>query len=1175
MHFSSFCKQALFFSKKMTWLLNSKTLLVMRLTALLLFSAALGVSAKTRSQTVTCTARSVKIEKVFASIEQQTGYVFFYRKEDVEKIKPVSIDLVKADLNTAIRTVLDGLPLRYEIQGNTIVITKKEMQSGTPPVTAIPPPVILNGTVVDSAGQPVAGATISIKGKKGGAVTNGEGKFTISVEKNETIVISYVGYDTREIKVGGQSDIVITLKPAPQHLDEMVVVGYGSQRRRDVTGSVSQVSSKQLEDRPVNNIGQALQGLVPNLNVTIADGAPNTVPNLNIRGGSSFYRDNNDKDATTGLGKFKFSNNSPYTLVDGVEMSINLLNPEDIESISVLRDAASSAIYGAKAAFGVLLVTTKKGHKQDRSNIVYSNMFQWNSPTAIPDLLSSTQIQQAVVDAYGIMGQSAPADALTLLDSIKTYASDPIHHNPYYLSNPANPYSQIIWNANVNPYKAAISSSAFSQKHNISLSGGSAKNSYYASLGYLGQDGMYRLNTDKYNRYNFMLNSSSTVTNWFNVDFRSNYSRNTYSRPVNPAGKGGWWRAFSQEPGRNVFMPIMTPSNAPIPNNYTDNIVSFMAYGSSNVDDNSILMLTVSPTIRPAKNWNIKSDISYRYETYRNKTVIPLLKRVETTWDPSQLTTVYTDPSSVYKDVGSLYHYTINAYTDYTLPLGDHHLYGLVGFNQESEQYQDLNATGNSLISASTPVITLTSGQQIPADAEYHWATQGGFYRFTYDYKGKYLLGSNGRIDMTSRFAPGSRSGFFPGVSAGWRVSEENFFKGIDHIVTDLKLRGSYASLGNQNISNYYAYIPQYGTVAQVSELFNGVRPPGITPPGLVSPDLTWETASTLDIGFDMELIKKLNIAFSWYDRNTNNILVAGDKLPATLGTAVPDKNSGTLDTKGFELQLNWKDKTSGGLTYDLTFNLSNYVTRVTKFNGNPNKLLSNLYAGMTSGDIWGFVTAGIFKDQQSIDASPYYKNVNSGKIYPGDVAYKDLDGNDTLSVGSGTLANHGDIKVIGNSTPRFAFSLNSFFSWKGFDLNIYLQGIAKRDVYITDNLFWGAIYGGGIGTEKVYKNSWTPADPNAFYPAYRSVASNVAPMGYAQTRYLQNAAYLRLKTISLGYTVPLEASKKAWIQRLRFSASAYNIWQLSKVPGYFDPEVLSAAYPIQKSVALSVQVTF
>jgi TonB-linked SusC/RagA family outer membrane protein len=1145
-----------------------KIFLAMKITTILLLSASLTASAGGFAQKVTLTAKNMRLEKVFKEIKKQTGYVFFYDANLLKRTKPVTIQVKDGSVEEVLRETLEGKPLDFSIERKTITIVEKERDAlnkaslaSTFLLPAAPLFQQIKGTVKDEKGNPLAGVSVIVKGTTKGTSTTTDGSFSIEVNVGDVLEFTIVGYQKRSITVKNNQPLNIQMEIEAVAGTEVVVVGFGTQKKVNLTGAVAQVTSKEIENRPVSNIGQALQGLIPNLNVTNSNGSPNSTPAINIRGGTSFAKNSS--------GDFAFQTGAPYTLVDGIPMDISQINPEDIESISVLKDAASSAIYGARAAYGVLLVTTKKGRRSEKPSISYSNDFQWNKPAAIPDLLNAYQIQDALIKAQALQNGSASTDMETTLAAIKAYMDDPKTAPSYIMSIPGNDASSIIWVANQNPYKEAVKESSPMQKHNLSLSGGNEKSTYYASLGYLDQDGMYKLNTDKFKRYNATFNLSSTVTNWFKIDFRTSYYNTQYTQPVNPGGKGGWWRALAQEPGRNVNMPIKTPENSPngMAGMYTDNILSFMDYGSLDKQNTENLLLAVSPSIKLTRDWNIKSDISFTSNNYGEKQVIPELDRVETSWYSTD--NVYTSPTSVDKTVDHYNQYLVNLYTDYKYDIKDHHFYALAGFNQEWYKDDYLEGVGNGMITPEVPVIDQTTGQRNAYDAESEWAVRGGFYRFTYNYKGKYLLESNGRYDLTSRFPHDSRGKFFPSLSAGWRISQENFAQSIKSVVTDLKLRGSYGSIGNQNVANYI-YVPSYGTISQVQQLFDGIRPVGITPPGLVDPNITWETASTLDFGLDATLINKLDLTFDWYRRTTSDILVDGDKFPAVLGASAPTQNSGALQTEGWEFSAKWHDRTSGGFSYNLAFVLSDYQTVITKFNGNPNKLLSTLYVGEKMGEIWGYETYGIFQNQDEINKAPSQKQLYSGIIYPGDIRYANINGDSIISSGSNTVADPGDRKIIGNSTPRFQFGLNSNFSWKGFDLNVFLQGVGKRDVWVGDNLFWGAI-AGGTGTKEVYENSWTPDKPDALYPAYRAASQNIQ----VQTRYLQNAAYIRLKNIALGYSLPIKTVSHIGLQKIRIYVAGYNIWQYSKVPQVFDPEVLSANYPMIKSYAFGIQATF
>jgi len=1121
----------------------------MRLTIFFLTLLGIQIAQAGHAQNITLKVKRASLKEVIEDLSAKSGYTFFYDQKYLEQANPVTLSMENEPVERVIAQIFSQQPFIYAIVDQTITLKPKPILLKLRENLGLQNKDV-SGKVTDTLGNPLPGASVRLKNGSKGTTTNQDGLFSLSdIGENAVLVVSYIGSVTQEIPVTS-THIDVVMKELNSDLNEVVVVGFGSQKKINLTGAVSQVTSEVLSNRPVANLGQALQGTIPNLNVSISNGSPNTTPSLNVRGGTSFSGGS-------------FQTGSPLVLVDGIEADINQLNPEDIESVSVLKDAASAAIYGARAAYGVMLVTTKKGKKGERAKIEYSNSFQWNKPAAVPDLLDAYTIQAASIKATEMQNQTPTSDALLKLEKIKAYMDDPLNNPMYYMDAGDN----IIWVGNTNPYEEALNDYSPMMKHNLSLSGGSEKTSYYGAIGYMGEDGLYRINTDKYKRYNAMLNINSQISDYLAIELRTSYNNSNYKEPVNPSGKGGWWTALAQEPGRNVNMPMKTPADAPVPNAYTDNILSFMDYGSLNQEGKEMIILGASPIITPLKGWKIRTDISYKSYNYNQKTIVPELNRIETRWDAT--TNVHTNPDYVQRWKQHSNQYTINAYTDYNLTIGKHDFYGLVGYNQEWYTYDYLGGRGEGILSTDVPVIGQTLGNEYAYDNEEAWAIRGAFYRFTYHYAGKYLFESNGRYDGTSRFPKDRRFHFFPSFSGAWRITGEEFAQPITSTVNDLKLRASYGSLGNQNVSNYI-YIPSYGTTAQVNYIFDGTRPVGITPPGIVDADLTWETANTLDFGVDMTLFKKLNLTFDWYRRKTTDILVAGDKLPAVLGTSAPTKNSGSMETRGWELTLGWKDVLENGLHYQLNFNLANYTSEVTKFDGNPNKLLSSLYVGQKMGEIWGYETVGTFQNQEQIDAAPTQSKINSGIWYPGDIQYRDLNGDGEISPGSSTVADPGDRKIIGNSTPQLQFGLNMNASYKNFDLNLMFQGVGKRDYWVSSNLFWGQI-AGATGTWEVYEDSWTPENPDAFYPAYKSKSANIQ----TQTKYLQNAAYIRLKNLAIGYTLPAHISQAVKIQRLRIYGAAYNIWEYAKVPDVFDPEVLTASYPMIRSFALGLQVGF
>lgn len=1010
----------------------------------------------------------------------------------------------------------------------------------------------VKGKVVDSiSGEPLIGVTIKVKGSANGATTNASGEFSLETSKGAILQVSYLGYVTKEVKVSEGKVVKILLAPELTQLNQLVVVGYGTQKKENLTGAVESISGDVLEDKPIMNIGQGLVGQMANLNVNISNGNPNTTPSFNIRGGTSFSG-----------GSFKTG--SPLILVDGVQMDVSQLNPSDIESVTVLKDAASAAIYGARAAYGVILITTKEGSKNKKPQLNYVGSYQWNKPTAVPDLLDAYTIQKAAMDAYTLTGRTPPSNMQTKLDAIKAHMQDPENAPIYYMT----PGGSIEWVGNTDDYDLALRDASPMQKHNLSLSGGGESSSYYVSLGYLDEEGIYKMNTDKYKRYNALLSVTTDITDWFSVNLKNVYSYSQYDAPVSPAGKGGWWSAMAHEPSRNINMPIKTPASSPVGVMYTDNILSFMDYGSHNRSSKENNMLYIAPVIKPLEGWNIKGKFSYKSYNYRRKQNIPELKRIVHDWQNP--TTVYTSPTSVQKWNNHSNTYTLDLYSDYTFSINKNNFYVLAGFHQQWYKYNYLGGKGEGMLSPNIPVISQTLGNEYAYDAESHWAIRGGFYRVTYNYNHKYLLESNGRYQGSSKFPHDTRFKFFQSFSGAWRVSEEQFAEVLKPVVSNLKLRASYGSLGNQDVSNYI-YIPSYGTISQVDYLFDGTRPVAVTPPGLVSPGITWETATTLDFGIDVELFQKFNLSFDWYNRTTTDILVQGDKFPSVLGTDPPTKNSGSLETKGWDLTTSYRNTFENGLDFHLRFVLSNYNSTITNFNGNPNKLLSSLYAGKDMGEIWGYVTEGTFQTQEQIDNAPSQELLDGGVWYPGDIQYKDLDGNDKIGPGANTVENPGDKKIIGNSIPHLKFGLNVDASWKNFDLSIFLQGVAKRDYWLGSNLYWGAIKG-GTGTWYVYNHSWTPDRTNAFFPAYKPKGAN----SLTQSKYLLNAAYLRLKSVSLGYSLPSTLIQDhLHLNKVRVFLSGYNLFRITKIPDIFDPEMMSANYPMFRSLAVGLKVSF
>lgn len=1019
------------------------------------------------------------------------------------------------------------------------------------------PKRLLRGTVTDENKAGLPGVSVVLKGTTRGTTTNVEGTFELDIpETNPTLVFSFVGYITQEIQVGNQTRLDVRMSVDNKSLDEVVVVGYGTKKREDVTGAIAQISGEALTSRPVTKLGQALQGLIPNLNVTNPSGNPDANPSFNIRG-------------TTSL-----TGGSALVLVDGIQMDMNLLNPADVESITVLKDAASAAIYGARGAFGVILVTTKKGTKDRKPTISYSGSMQFNRPTYLPDLLSTEDyLESQNVAQRNVNGSQKYSD--DQLKWVKDYTSDPVNNPSYHIL----PNGKIFWNASNNVIEQMVQPWAPGNSHTLNLNGGNAKTSYYVSAGSLKQDGLFKSSTDVFKRYNFSTNVSTELSEWLTVGAKVNFISTSYDEPHKYANKGpDWWEQMTRgEP--QVLFPPKTPADSPVGEGIaTENFSNFLNSGSRKVKNSTTGVYSVNATADLIKGLKISGNFSYtsmRQNIKEHQVAFPYIRD---TWIP-QISG--TSPSFVQRDLTSSDYFATNLFADYGTVIGQKHsISALVGYNQEWYDMIGSTVKRQDLISGSVPVLNLATGILTSSDEQTSWAIRGIFGRFNYAYMGKYLIEFNSRYDGTSRFPSGRRFGYFPSISAGWRVSKEKFMAPFERTLRDLKIRASYGSLGNQLLATNFPYVALFGITQQVPFIIGGTLPLGISAPGLVSPDLSWEKVSTLDFGADANLWGRLNLGFDWYRRTTSGMLVAGDRLPAVLGTSVPQRNGAELKTTGFELSAKWGDQTQSSkpLRYDLGVVLSNYRAIISKFDNNPNKLISNQYVGRDVGEIWGFETRGIFQASGDVNSAANQDQLgNSGRWVAGDIQYVDLNGDKLITRGANTVDDPGDQRIIGNTTPKYQYGITGNLSWHNFDFNLLLQGVGKRDFVPSGSYFWGAINNGGaVGTQEVYRNSWSAENTNAYYPIYKAGSSyNILP----QTRFLQSSAYLRLKNISLGYSVPQNIIQKVRLTQARLYVTGHNLWEHTKLKGNFDPEVTGSGdvgvfYPLQRVVSFGIQIS-
>lgn len=1035
---------------------------------------------------------------------------------------------------------------------------------GTAGVKEIQQNGVCNGVVTDTTGETVIGASVVVKGTTNGTITGLDGDFSLSgVTKGSILVVSFVGYQNTEVKWNGQP-LTIVLKEDTKVLDEVVVVGYGTQKKANLSGAVAAVDGKVLQDRPITNIGQGLQGVVPNLNITMNNGgAPGATSSFNIRGNTSL------------------NGGSPLVLVDNVQMDANLVNPDDIESISVLKDAASASIYGARAAYGVILITTKKGKKSDKPTVSLSATGYWQSPALTFHNVNSMQYLTMMDEAY----QNDGGSGHYFKSQVYQYAEDYFngkYDSPVFFDTAYDTY-KYGYCGNTDWWDELYKTS-FSQIYTANISGGNDRTTYYASVSMNDQGGILKAGDDKYNKYNANVNISSNITKWLNVSAKIAH---TYTDELHPTGgttamNSTAYSGLSSYSGMmkgdlSPLMPVKHPDGHYAGQDSYTNPVAIMEQGGNAQYKQNDLWMTGAVKITPIKGLVINADYTWNFygkssnqhvQNFYDYTAVPGTENYYPWTNPSSVTVTNNDD----------YYNAFNAFAEYTFSLKEKHNFKvMVGYNQENKHKKYHYAGRKNLIDSSNPSLNLAYGDMAMNGSETHWSVNGFFARINYDYKGKYLLELNGRYDGSSKFPHGDRYAFFPSASVAWRVSEEKFWEPIRGWFDNFKLRASYGSLGNQALdeSRYgnFPYLATYGINTKYGALLNGTRPVAVSVPGLVSASFTWETVNQIDFGFDASFFGgRLNTSFDWYRRNTKDMLTAGQALPAVLGTSVPQENAADMKTVGWEVSLEWNDRLSNGFGYHIKGVLSDYQASITKFS-NPTKLLGTHYVGEKLNEIWGYVSNGLFQSDEDAKAADQ-SYLSGGSWGAGDVKYEDLNNDGKIDIGKNTLDDSGDRKIIGNSTPRYSYGITAGFDYKGFDFEMFWQGIGKRDYWLGGSQFWGFTdeWCTPLTSSLDY---WTEDNRDAYFPRLHHYGVN-GGNHQVSTRYLQNAAYLRLKNVVLGYTIPRSITEKVKISRLRVFVQGENLLTFTPLIDSYDPETLNnMTYPINKKISVGLNLTF
>ena len=1040
--------------------------------------------------------------------------------------------------------------------GNESVTASIDSPNPSTAIYAQQKKVTIKGIVKDVNGEPIIGASIKEKGKNNGVITDIDGQFSISATEGSLLEISYLGHTTQVVKATIEKKMQITLKEDSKNLDEIVVIGYGTQKKVDLSGAVTTANTKLLNDRPVNTVGQALQGAVANMSVSIGSGQATDSPSYNIRGTTSI------------------NGGSPLVVIDGVVSSagtLNHMNPTDIAQISVLKDAASAAIYGSRAAFGVILVTTKTGNK-DKLTINYNNNFSFRSLTNQAEVITDPYIIAQTKNTmsypwYNLYNNDQ-------LEYAKKRSEDP-SISPYFL-NPNGTYSYF---GNTDWFSEAYKSAAFSTIHNVDISGKTERVNYYFSGGYNYQDGMVKWGTDKYHRYNLRSKLDFKINDYWHISNNTSFMTSDYDSP-DYLGSSYYWEVFRRNPLDVIYNPD---------GSYTKNSASVfgrLKEGGRDSDIQTTLTTQFATKIDIIKDvlW-LNGTFNYTWSTSSSKGYSLPTAYCD---GPERPTQYLNEVTSAYSNRATSRRLTYDVYGTFHKKFARlHDLTAMVGFNQEDFRYQSDSGSRKELISNSLPTLALATGDMNVGQSISTLALRSAFGRVNYSFDNKYILQFSARYDGTSRFPKKSRFAFNPSGSAAWVVSQEKFWEPLKDIVSFLKLRFSYGSLGNQDLSSYYAYLATMGS-GKTSQILNGKQPVYVSAPGLVSGNLTWERVTTGDIGIDINFLNdRLSITADGYIRRTKDMLTQGASLPSVLGTSVPDENAADLKTKGWELTVNWRDKfnlADKPFNYGLSFNIGDSRAWITKF-ANKTGTLSDYYEGYEIGTIWGLETEGFFTSEEDIknhaDQSQVTSYPGTRPLAPGDLKFKDLNNDNKITKGKWTLEDHGDYKIIGNSRSRYNFGFTANADWNGFDFSIFLQGVLKKD-YAPDSddlYFWGIYSQPWTNVLKGnYYDRWTEDNPNGYYPRMKAYVAEYTEACIAQTRYLQNAAYVRLKNLSIGYTLPKSITERIKINRLRVFFSGDNLGVLTGLYKNYhvDPEGLGGqSYPLQRSYSFGLNVTF
>jgi len=1111
--------------------------------------------------------RELTLREAFNEIENKAPFTFFFTDAGVDVSRSVVLKQSRATVAAFLAEIAQQSRLKFKQVNETISVNsvkpKPEKVEQKSQVERT-----ISGQVTSAFdGLGIPGANILLKGSLQGTVTDMDGYYSLTVpDEGAVLVISYIGFMKQEVEVGARDEVDIVLEEDFAGLDEVVVVGFGSKEREDISGAVTSVKmDRVLGDRPVTDAAKALQGTVPGLQITYGSGQPGSDTNINIRGFTSI------------------NGGSPLVLVNNVPMNLDDVNPRDIEDVVVLKDASAASIYGAEAAFGVILITTKTGGLKQPMQLEYSNNFGFTRPSTLPEKASPLEFVTAL-DDWGQQTYWTGQNVSEWVGYINEYNANPSAYPDGYITDPNGLRYYVREN---DLYEDFLGANGFEQIHNLSVKGGSENTSYRISLGFNDEDGIMVTDKDSYTRYTANVDLTTHLSPKFSTTFNSFYKNGLRKGPI-----GGDWNSLyysainfhsatptgSDRLDGDEELPFGTPANmiklSPARENFEE-VIRFFLRG----------------TYKPLPGMEFNAE--YTFEKSREEISSPSFTPTMINPATLSITPYNSGQSSYFTSSNKRNYHAVNIYGKYDKTFGDHGLNFMMGMNQQMSVNEGFNASRQELISTSNPGLSTATGVINVNDSYTDYGIVGFFGRANYQFREKYLFEANGRYDGSSRFPKGNRFGFFPSFSGAWKISREPFMAGIAKAITELKLRGSWGEIGNQAVEDEwgnYPYLPIM-TSSAIGWINNdtGVRAVSLSAPGLVSSNYSWERVRTTNVGVDFGLFEnKLFTTFDWYNRQTLDMLAAGSQLPKVLGAGAPLQNVADLKTLGWELDVKWRE-TLDKLSYSVGFNLYNSNTEITRFQ-NEAGLISQHYVGKRINEIWGFTTDGYYTVDDFVEGTldnnllngqlkegvPSFKGYNQN---PGDIKYRDLNGDGEIFTGNSTLNDPGDRSVIGNSTRGMEFGVNGYVSYSNFDLSFLVRGIGKRDVWIDNPVAFPYTF----EFTTVYAHQldyWTPENTDAFYPRnYPNGAGNYGNSRREQTKYLRNGAYLRLQNITVGYTLSDQLLDRLKITRFRVYLSGENLLNFDHLPDGLDADLTGISqggnYPFIKKISFGLNVTF